>query len=267
LRAYTYPFQDNTNSDNNHHFERNDIHFSDVIDLYCFDRRLRTLIFNAIEKIEISIRTKIVYEYSITTKNSHWFLDKNLYHQPEQYGYIIDKIKEDVNRSNEDFVSHYNRKYSVPDLPPAWMTLETLSFGNLSKLLSNLDGKLTATKNIVQYFGLPKFVFFINWMHTLSALRNYCAHHSRIWNRRFPIGVRLPYNTTYPFIDKKSLARLYDNKLFASLSCIKYILNIISPGSNFKNNLLHIIAEGGKLLNIKDMGFPKQWQSFGVWNG
>ena len=50
LRAYTYPFQNNTDSEADHSFLRTDIHFKDIIDLYCFDRRLRSLIFNAIEK-------------------------------------------------------------------------------------------------------------------------------------------------------------------------------------------------------------------------
>ena len=52
LRAYTYPFQEN-GEDSEHTFTRKDIHFKDIIDLYCFDRRLRSLIFNAIEKIEV----------------------------------------------------------------------------------------------------------------------------------------------------------------------------------------------------------------------
>jgi abortive infection bacteriophage resistance protein len=89
LRAYTFPFQDNYNEANDHCFLRNDIRFGDITDLYNFDSRLRSLIFSAIEKIEISLRTKIVYEYSIETKDSHWFLIKNMYHYPDNYDFII----------------------------------------------------------------------------------------------------------------------------------------------------------------------------------
>jgi abortive infection bacteriophage resistance protein len=56
-----------------------------------------------------------------------------------------------------------------------------------------------------------------------------------------------------------------NNKLFASLSCIKYILDIISPDSDFKTNLIDIIAKGGKLLQTKDMGFPEHWKSLDIW--
>lgn len=79
LRAYTYPFQDNTNPMADHKFKSDDIRFSDIIDLYCFDRRLRSLMFNAIEKIEVAVRAKIIQTYSEATGNSHWFNDKGLY--------------------------------------------------------------------------------------------------------------------------------------------------------------------------------------------
>ena len=79
LRAYTYPFQDNVNPSADHKFLKSDIHFSDIIDLYCFDRRLRSLVFNAIEKIEVAVRAKIVQTYCESTGSSHWFNDKSLY--------------------------------------------------------------------------------------------------------------------------------------------------------------------------------------------
>jgi abortive infection bacteriophage resistance protein len=265
LRAYTYPFQDNINKTNDHYFLRPDIQFSDIIDLYTFDSCLRKLVFNAIEAIEISVRTQIIYEYSIATNDSHWFMDKSLYHYTDKYEFIMNKIKEDIARSNEDFVSHYKNTYDDPELPPAWMTLETLSFGNLSKLFKNLERKYPVTKNILHFYGLPNLTFLMNWMHTISALRNYCAHHSRIWNRRFPIGIKLPYNAVYPFMERKDLRSVRNNKLFALVSCIKYILNIICPDNKFKDSLLKIVSDGGKLVALKDMGFPENWQSFGAW--
>jgi abortive infection bacteriophage resistance protein len=277
LRAYTFPFQDNNNQGNDHHFFRDNIHFEDIIDLYCFDRRLRVLIFNALEKIEVALRTKFIYEYSIETGNSHWFVDKNTYLNPNKqirisqtesvsaYDFLMKKVSEDVSRSDEDFVQHYKNKYSSPDLPPAWMTLETLSFGNLSKLIANLGCKSEPYKKIALSFGLPASFILKNWIYSFSVLRNYCAHHSRIWNRRYHVELKMPYNTMFPFIDKQNLDKIYKNKIFAALCCIQYIIKIISPQSNFKNNLFEIIDNGGNLLNLKDMGFLQGWKNFGVW--
>ena len=76
--VHTLPFQENS-EDSEHNFTRKDIHFKDIINLYCFDYRLRSLIFNAIEKIEVAVRTKIVQIYGGSTDNSHWYDDESLY--------------------------------------------------------------------------------------------------------------------------------------------------------------------------------------------
>lgn len=145
------------------------------------------------------------------------------------------------------------------------MTLEVLSFGTLSRMFSYLDSKSESNKRISKAFGLPNSFILKNWMHSISVLRNCCAHHSRIWNRRFSVGVKLPYNTSYPFIDRETIKTMHNNKLFSSLCCVKYILDIISPDSDLKKNLIEIINNGGRLLKVKDMGFPENWKSLYVW--
>ena len=263
LRAYTYPFQEN-NAGNEHNFTRDNIHFKDIIDLYCFDRRLRLLIFNAIEKIEVAVRTKIVQVYAESTGDSHWYNNKNLY----RFGYddLINHVEADVNRSNEDFIKHYSSKYDNPPMPPSWMALEVVSFATLSRLFQSL--KMDNRKeNITEQFGLKKVDILENWLHAISNLRNCCAHHSRVWNRRFMVSVKLSYDTLYPFMDKTVIKQIHTNKLFAVLSCIAYILDIISPGSDFKRNIKLLLKSDCHLLNLKDMGFSLHWQSLPIWKG
>ncbi len=276
LRAYTYPFQNNIDSEADHCFLRDDIHFKDIIDLYCFDRRLRSLIFNAIEKIEVALRTKIVQIYSETTGNSHWYEDESLFkdkyfsnnddEKTYLYDILYDDIEHEVDRSNEDFIKHYKSKYSNPETLPAWMTLEVISFGTLSRLYELLK-KDDNKKMVAKLFGLNKIDILENWMHALSNLRNCCAHHSRVWNRRFIVNILLPTNADYLFLDRDTISKVKRNKLFAYLCCIKYILDIISPNNSFHKNLKELIANGGKLLSLKDMGFPENWNYLGVWRG
>ena len=265
LRAYTVPFQDYDEHTKKYSFRENDIKFEDIVDLYSFDSRLRTLIFNALEKIEVALRAKLIYEFCTETKDSHWFIDKTLYFNVDKYDFLMEKIVDDVNRSNEDFVNHYQTKYTSPEFPPAWMTLETLSFGNISKMIANLDCKSKPFRRISTSLGLSNPFILENWIYSFSVLRNFCAHHSRLWNRRFHVELKMPYNTIFQFIDRNELSHIHKNKLFAVLSCIQYIIKIINPEIEFKNSLINIISEGGKLLNIRDMGFPRNWQTFGVW--
>lgn len=261
LRAYTYPFQENGEGVE-HNFTRKDIHFKDIIDLYCFDRRLRSLIFNAIEKIEVAVRTKIIQIYAESTHNSHWYDNESLYRF--DYEDLMKHIEADVNRSNEDFIKHYNSKYNNPPMPPSWMALEVVSFATLSRLFKSLKSD-SHKKYITEQFGLKKVAILENWLHAISNLRNCCAHHSRVWNRRFMVSVILPYDTLYPFMDRMTIKQIHTNKLFAVLSCVVYILDIISPGSYFKRNLKELLKSDCRLLDLKDMGFPKYWQSLSVW--
>lgn len=261
LRAYTYPFQEN-GEDSDHKFIWSDIHFNDIIELYRFDRRLRSLIFNAIEKIEVAVRTKIVQVYAESSGDSHWYDNESFYRF--DYDVITEHIETDIARSNEDFIKHYKSKYSSPQLPPSWMALEVVSFATLSRLFQAL--KLDERKKfIAKQFGLPKVDILENWLHAISNLRNCCAHHSRVWNRRFMVRVVLPYNSQYPFMDRFVINEIKANKLFAVLSCVAYILNIISPNNNFKDNLKQLLKSDCRLLSLKDMGFPKNWQALSVW--
>lgn len=197
LRAYTYPFQDNTNPHNDHHFIRNDIHFNDIIDLYRYDRQLRIL--------------------------------------------------------------------STPDMPPSWMTLEVVSLGTLSRLYKSLKKDKTK-RAFAEQFGINDVEIMANWLHALSNLRNCCAHHSRIWNRRFMVQLTMPYNTIHPFINKEYLGKIKQNKLFALLSCMKFISDIISPNNDLKTKLKQLNSQGGALLSLRDMGFPDNWEEFPVWH-
>lgn len=261
LRAYTYPFQENGEG-LDHKFIRKDIHFKDIIDLYCFDRRLRSLIFNAIEKIEVAVRTKIIQVYAESTEDSHWYSNKNLYRFDCKD--LMEHIKDEVNRSNEDFIKHYKSKYNEPPIPPSWMSLEVVSFATLSRLFQALKSD-EHKEYITTQFGLKKVAILENWLHAISNLRNCCAHHSRTWNRRFMVSVSLPYNTIYPFMDRDAIGQIRTNKLFAVLSCIVYILDIISPGSDFKTHIKDLLKSDCRLLDLKDMGFPKYWQSLPAW--
>lgn len=177
---------------------------------------------------------------------------------------LMDEIDYEINRSNEDFIKHYQQKYDTPQQPPAWMTLEVLSLGTLSKMY-NLLKKSSLKKKVARDLGLGDDKVLSNWLHAIAVWRNCCAHHSRIWNRRSIINIIMPTNIYHPFIKRELMPKLHPNKIFTVLCCIKYFSNIISPDSNLKQNILSIIGDGGNLLNLQDMGFPKDWKYLDVW--
>jgi len=134
LRAYTYPFQDNT--DPNHPFTSL-ISFDEIISLYVFDRRFRLLMLDALEKIEISMRTQVIYQWAMN-HGSHWHMNSALFRNPAQFANDSKRLNQEVDRSTEAFIEHYKTRYTHPPGPPSWMSLEVSSFGLLSLMFRNL---------------------------------------------------------------------------------------------------------------------------------
>jgi abortive infection bacteriophage resistance protein len=256
LRAYTYPFQDNTNP--NHTFAKQ-ICFEDIIELYVFDRKLRILVFDAIEKIEIALRTKIIYHFSLTY-GSHWHELSHLYINNSRFIKDIGDLYKEIDRSTETFIKHYQSKYTNPIYPASWMSLEVASMGLLSKIFSNLRNS-PEKKKVCHDFGVRHYSILESWLHSICHIRNICAHHGRLWNRRLTAIPEMPNNPIHPFLSNK---QLNVNKIYATLSCMIYILHVISPKSNFTSNL-RILIKSCNLINLKEMGFPVNWEREPIW--
>lgn len=195
LRAYTYPYQNN--KDANHPFIGN-VSFDQIIDLYNFDRKLRLMVFNAIEKIEIALRTQVIYHWSLSN-GSHWHLDKNLYKNETKFIKHLASLQKEIDRSNETFIDHYKQKYSSPSDPPCWMSLELTSIGLLSLIFQNLKNGVQK-KAVTHHFGLLSTKVLENWIHNFCNIRNICAHHGRLWNRRLTTHIKIPTDTKNQFI-------------------------------------------------------------------
>lgn len=256
LRAYTYPFQDNV--DPNHPFTRV-ISFEEIIKLYVFDRQFRLFILDAIEKIEISIRTQIIYHWAMNF-GSHWHSNAALFRNSAQFAADFTRLRQEVGRSVETFIGHYNNKYSSPPFPPCWMSLEVSSFGILSLYFKNL--RLGPEKQAVtRFYGLNDVSILENWLHSFSNIRNVCAHHGRLWNRRLTAHIKLPTHPVHPFIQNRSILKY---KIYAAICCMKYVLNIISPGNSFTPRLKELMSTC-PLAQEREMGFPNGWQTESFW--
>jgi len=256
LRAYTYPFQDN--ADPNHAFIKS-ITFEQIIDLYVFDRKLRMLVFDVVEKIEIALRTQIIYQWAMH-HGSHWHINPALFRNPVRFANNLNTLQNEIGRSTETFIEHYKNNYANPSEPPCWMSLEVSSFSLLSIMFQNLK-KGPEKLAVTHYFGLRDVSILENWMHCFSNIRNICAHHGRLWNRRLTAHIKLPTHPVYPFLQNKNIL-VY--KLYVALCCMQYVLNIINPESTFKEKLKELMNKC-PMAQEKEMGFSKNWLNEPLW--
>ncbi len=180
LSAYFYPLLLEPKSD---HIYKEGTSFTDALNMYRFDRKLRLLVFSQIEKIEIAVRASIVRIGVDATKSVSWFLEERFFHDKDRFEKGRGLILKEWDTSKEDFVEHFKTCYTDEN-KPAWMLAEILPLGILSNLYMNI-GKASLKKAIAKEFGLPADVF-ASWLQNLSGVRNICCHHNRLWNRLLP---------------------------------------------------------------------------------
>lgn len=258
LKGYWWEMQ---NDKINHHFSNGSL-FEDVIALYNFDRNLRLIVFNAIERIEIALRTKMVYHLSLKF-GPEWYLNSSLFPNKKYYSDFQSKIHTELKESSEEFiVNHYN---SHPNKnPEAWKALEVITLGSLSKLYRNLDHQLPAKNTIAKEFGLFNQKYLSSWLITITLLRNIIAHHGRLWNRVIINKYDWPSKTLEPILDY--IPNNYQRrKIFPILSAILYLNDRISPGHHIFDELLRLFIEF-KDIPLYKMGFPSDWETQPIWN-
>ena len=272
LSAYALPFQKEKDK-----FDDGTT-FQDVIGLYLFDRELRLLVLDAIERIEIAIRSQLIYTLAHKYKDSHWQDNAAIFNSAgtnsrtgrtsDIYSDTQDIIQKHLNhKHSEVFVKHYKTEYNTPKNPPSWMSIELLTIGELSRLYTAI--KLSPDKKaIANFFYLPHTVF-TSWLHTIVYVRNICAHHSRLWNRELAIKPDVLHNPLLPWIQPAFNSN--NHRTFYMLSIVKYLLASANPGNHFKHKLEAII---NKYPNtpIQFMGLPTtdgvtliNWKQENIW--
>ena len=271
LSAYFLPYQKQKDIFND------GTSFKQVVRTYTFDRELRLLVFDAIERLEIAIRTQFIYAMSLHHNNSHWQDDKSLFKRPfyNQVGHLIDPFsdlqriisKAKTVRRPEVFIKHYTDTYNKPSNPPSWMCLELLTMGELSHIYRGLANK-SDKKRIADFFDVHPSVF-TSWLHSLTYVRNLCAHHSRLWNRDLaiePDRIRKPIGNwvSAPFQNNK--------RVFYFLCILKYLLLRANPNNGIKNKMITLFAKYPD-VPIKYLGIPSDdngnmldWQNEPLWN-
>lgn len=235
--------------------------FETVISLYDFDRRLRLLVLDAIERIEVAIRGSWAYELA-QRFGAHGYLDPAHYTNAQLFQDNLGRLSRDVAASPETYIDHYRRTYATPTMPPAWMVAEMMSFGQLSRWYSLLGDR--ALRNaIAKPLGLPEIVL-VPLVKHLSTIRNSCAHHARLWNRGFLLQMRLPLHPAALAATLESPGGSAPARLYNALVLISYLLSQVAPASGWRNELIALLAIH-PTNDLAAMGFPADWETRALW--
>lgn len=257
--AYCLPFEQDHAS---HQFLAG-TKFDDVFNLYVFDRELRLLVLDAIERFEVSLRTQLAYHLSHNHATAHPQLKPQIFHNPVIYGACLNKLDNDIKRSREEFIKHLTGKYEELQ-PPIWAVVELMTMGQLSKWFSNIDARADR-QAISRCYGLDEKVM-TSFCEHISLVRNHAAHHARLWNRDF---------TKTPMLPKRGEAALLGSlwvlpdadrrirKLYNTFAILAYLMTIICGENHWAGKLVALIDK--HKIDPAKMGFPNDWKVKPLW--
>lgn len=248
LSAYFLPFKDGE-------IFRPGTEFNDVAGLYIFDRKLRLLILDAIERIEVALRTAITYEIG-HAYGPFGHTDPANFAPRFDHAKFMAELGTEEHRAKETFASHFRRKYTTEPHLPVWMASELLSFGTVSMLYGALTPSIK--RKIASEYGVPD-IHFASWLHALSYVRNVCAHHKRLWNRQLRIRPQLP---------SRSLAwphAVSDNgSLYCIMVVLQHMLKVVSPRCQWRTRIFELF-DMHPSVPLDAMKFPSDWRSKALW--
>jgi abortive infection bacteriophage resistance protein len=257
LKGYWWDMQTDCT---NHIFAPNSC-FEDVIARYNFDRQLRLILFDAIEFIEIALRTKLIYHLS-QEYGRLWYLDDKLVVNKTKYYEYLSDLQNEFARSGENFVKDFRIKHPA-DNPDVWLIFEVATFGTLSKIYSNLKPQLPQKSLITHEFGLNSINDLSSWLAAISYLRNVIAHHSRVFGRDILKRPAVPKNPRNQWLQYKVTA-VQEKKPFVVISTMVYLCNAINPDNEIKNKLLSLF-KNNQDVPIYKMGFFNNWHTEPIW--
>ncbi len=226
---------------------------------YRFDRRLRTTILDGIERIEVGLRSDMIYRL---TEEFGPFALENPQSTPgldaaERYQLLAGLARE-YKRSRELFIEDFRKRHgSQHSLPPAWMLCELMSFGNIVYLYQGLPSEMKT--GLAVWMGTTTSVL-ESWLRTLNVLRNVAAHHSRTWDRRYGYKPKIPNSGG----QWSAVLQAPITSLFVQLSVVQYLLARLAPSTQWRSRLEELIDEFPS-VPVEDMGFPREWRQTPPW--
>lgn len=241
-----------------------------------FDSKLRSEIFRVIASVEIGVRSSFDQWMTTQTQNLFWYLDTSLFENSDSHIKTVNNVRGMFVESKEQFAEHFRKKYFnefcpfYRDLPPGWVAIELMTFGNLTKLMAGVTEESIQTLKLNRYaqtLGVQKFKSLASWMATLQQVRNHCGHHMRLFNRNLksPTAIKSILSDQIPLIrtkhkeDTREVEQL--NRLYTAIAALQHLYTKLGYTEKLGPILVSLLKEYPSVFQFHaSMGFPQEWE-------
>jgi len=247
-------------------------------DLIAFDRDLRLHVLEAVERIEVSLRTQVGHilgqrsafahleQRNFTPSFLELYDDEETAKSTSKHAEWIARVDERRANSKEAFVAHFRQKYD--DQMPIWALTEILELGHLANLYRGLQNDVAT--QIASHYAVPSKKTLISWIASTNYVRNVAAHQARLFNRKLVDAPTRPRGTTIPLLAhlRDESAPKQDFGLYNALAIMAYLLRSISGYPEWVRRLREIVDGFPRVpfLGIDSMGFPEAWDRQDLWS-
>ncbi|WP_236824054.1 Abi family protein [Bisgaardia hudsonensis] len=228
--------------------------FEEIYKLYIFDKKLRILLLDIIERLEIHIRGVIAHEIG---REDPLAYEKVEFINPNMLDDFLEwqkSITIKITRSKDEFVKHHlDKKQTLP----FWVIIELWDFGNLSKYYSML--KPEYQNMVCKRFNIDNHTL-SHWLRQINFLRNCVAHHCRVWNRLFTAEMTIPsvnnkkfkrYKKARSYFSKLGITTEDKYRLFSRIAVMWYLINQTSTNYIWLEKVNEILASFPNVPNAK----------------
>ena len=261
-----------------------------VWDTYLFDRRLRLLLLDAIERIEVAFRCSIAYYHTEGT-SPFSYACPSYFPKWDHYERTLEKVRVPTAQSEAkgiapsnlagiEFVEHFARKYGDSHkYLPLWMAVSVLDFGDITHFYEHSSKDIR--KKIAEEWGIDSKSL-QSWLTSIRFLRNDCAHHARIWNKTFirspKFGRARTHEWNYVFDESSGKWRIPSrgdsrptvistvSQLSPLIFICLFLVRKVAPTSSWPERLREFLSNSQKNgINLSKMGLPAHWESHPLW--
>lgn len=252
--------------------------FDDVLGLYVFDRKLRLLVLDAIERVEVALRASISDHLS-RIDGPHWYEHPRHFKNRGTHAKLLADVDEmlrlqrahrpESGLSGDRFASaldHYVTSFDEPVRPPTWIVFEELNFGTTRAVFDALASRKMQAE-IARSLGTVTPVL-SSWSKSYQRVRNICAHHGRLWNRGLGVYPALPKSRSIVWLTNPTAITgepWRRQRLYPVLVSLQAILHTISPRSGWGTRL-HELFEANPDVPLRGMGVPDNWFDDPFWS-
>ena len=232
--------------------------FQNIIDIYNFDREFRHIILEYIEIIEVHIKSIFAYEFvkvhgPTGYLNDFFFTDKNKHKE------IIDKAntQRKLRLQHEAYLKHFTINDVNQDIP-FWAYVDLLTISDISFLYSisekNIQDSVAHSFSLTMNRGAD---ILGRYLHSMTIIRNLCAHGSRIYNRLFEHKPSLNKREKALLI-KNSKGEIDNSHFYGFLLVMRRLL----PYDEFCKMKQKIVVVSAKypFVRMDYYGFRNDWQ-------